>query len=413
MVSLPLQTLGPTITATGIAVPPFEQILASLQTSYQQIYGSDVDLSEDTQDGAWIAIQAQAIYDQNDAIVTVYNSFSPTYAQGTGLSSLVKLNGLQREIPSFSTVTASVVGQAGIAILSGIAQDASLNQWNLPANITIPNTGNITVTLTCASPGNIALNAGTLLTIVNNQPGWQSVTTITAAQPGNPVENDATLRQRQSVSTSLPAQSPLAAILAGVANIPGVGAYAIYENDTLAVNYTGLPAHSIAVVVEGGNAQTIAQTIQQYKIPGCGTYGSTSVVVIDQSGVPDTINFFYLSPIQIYFTAIIVPLVGYNVSTSNLIALTIVTAITSLAAGQNVQYEKMWSPANLSGTAAINASITAGTPMTQAQLDQLSSTYEITSLYIGTVPNPLTTADISVPFNGYATTSLTNGNVLA
>ena len=61
-------------------------------------YGSDAVLTPDSQDGQLLAVFAQAIYDNGQALIAIYNSFSPATAQGAGLSSLVKINGLARDV---------------------------------------------------------------------------------------------------------------------------------------------------------------------------------------------------------------------------------------------------------------------------------------------------------------------------
>ena len=89
-----LETLSATIDETGIYIPQYTEILGSLMDSFRAIYGQDIDIAPDTQDGQWLAILAKSIYDSNNMAVAAYNSFSPSYAVGAGLSSLVKLNGL-------------------------------------------------------------------------------------------------------------------------------------------------------------------------------------------------------------------------------------------------------------------------------------------------------------------------------
>ena len=228
MATIPLSTVGPTITAAGITVPALEDILATLQFRYRAIYGQDVDLSNDTQDGEWVALQAQAQFDTNDAIVSVYNAYSPTYAQGAGLSSVVKINGIQREASTNSTATCTVIGQAGTTIASGIVIDDFGNQWFLPFAVIIPIGGELDTFITCSNPGSITLANGSTtigsspgLSFVTPVPGWQSLTTTEDAILGAPVESDALLRQRQTISTGLPAQTPLEAIIANVANLAG------------------------------------------------------------------------------------------------------------------------------------------------------------------------------------------------
>jgi uncharacterized phage protein gp47/JayE len=411
MATYPLATLACTISPTGISAPSYADILASLTASFQSIYGSDIYVAPDSQDGQWLATLAQIINDGNQADIATYNAYSPAYAQGTGLSSVVKINGLRRESSSNSTAVVTIIGQAGTPINNGLIGDNQNlgTQWSLPASVIIPTSGQIQVTATCTTAGNVAAAAGTLTTILTPTRGWQSVTNGSAATPGNPVEQDATLRQRQAASTSLPAQTPLQAIIANVANTAGIGRYAIYENPTGTTDSNGVPGHSIAVVAEGGNVQTIAQAIEAKKSPGTGTYGTTSETVTDPAGVPITINFFELTEIGIFVQLTVVPLTGYVTTTKTLIANAISTYLGEFAIGQDSMLGKLLGPANLYGDAA-----TSSSGQTQAQLDALSNTYNlpIANIYQGrsdmtVVGGPYSAGATSIDIQNVA--SLSNG----
>src|SRR4051794_209612 len=108
-----------TIDASGISAPTYAEILTSLQDSMRSIYGDDIYIEADSQDGQFLAILALAIKTANDASIDVYNSFRPGFAQGGGLSSVVKINGLKRLVPSNSSVVLTLIGQAGTIITNG------------------------------------------------------------------------------------------------------------------------------------------------------------------------------------------------------------------------------------------------------------------------------------------------------
>ena len=95
---------APTIDANGVSAPSFADILSYLQAQYRAIFGDDVYLGNDSQDGQFLGIVAKAIHDSNSALVAAYNSFSPATGQGNGLSNNVKINGLARLVASNSTV---------------------------------------------------------------------------------------------------------------------------------------------------------------------------------------------------------------------------------------------------------------------------------------------------------------------
>lgn len=394
--------MGPvvTISATGISALPYAAILTNLQNDFQSIYGSDIYIDSDSQDGQWLAIIALALYNTGQAAVAAYNAFSPSTAQGTGLSSNVKINGLQRDNPSNSTAIVSIGGQVGTIITNGIVGDnLGLNtQWALPATVTIPGAGTIDVTAICTVMGDVAAAAGSLTQIITPTRGWQTATNAIDAVEGAPVEDDATLRQRQSVSTSLPAQTPFEAIQAAVANVPNVVRSLGYENDTDTTDGNGLPSHSISMVVSGGDVNAVAQAIAGKKAPGTGTYGTEVVPVTDSQGITKNIKFFELVNVPIYVDVTIHNLPGFVTPTETAIQNAVAQYINSLPIGGKVYYTKLFSPANLSGAAA-----QLGTGQTQAALDLLSATYDITAITLGTAPSPGGTADITIPFNEAAT----------
>lgn len=282
-----------TIDATGIHVPDFATVLTYFQTAYRGIYGQDVVLDNATQDGQFLALIALALHEANGATVAAYNAFSPATAQGAGLSSVVKVNGIARQVSTFSSVDLTLIGQAGEVVVDGAARDPNGTAWLLPSPVVFPASGEITVTATAAAPGAVTASAGTITTIATPTKGWQSVTNAQAAVLGQPIEADATLRQRQTVSTALPAQTPLEAMQGALLAVSGVSACTVTENDTPVPDAaTGIPGNTIAIVIDGGDADAIAQTIRLKKTPGVGTYGDVIKTMPDAYGVPKPVRFF-------------------------------------------------------------------------------------------------------------------------
>jgi uncharacterized phage protein gp47/JayE len=338
--------LSATVTATGISAPAYADILAALQAAVQQIYGSDIYIEPDSKDGQLIALVAQAVSDANDTAKAVYAQFAPSTAVGTGLSSVVKTNGIARLVASYSTATGRVVGQVGTVIVGGQVKDANGNTWNLPASVTIPPAGQIDVSVTAQQLGAVTAPAGTINKIATPVLGWQTFVSLTDASPGAPVETDAALRKRQAASTAIPANSPMGALLGAISNVTGVTAVKLYENTGLTIDANGLPAKSICAVVQGGNVATIAQTIGQKKTPGAATYGTTTQTYTDPAtGIPYPISFFVLAlqtvKVKINGTA----LTGYTTSTTAAIQAAIAAYINSHGIGEGIEYTGLWSPA--------------------------------------------------------------------
>jgi uncharacterized phage protein gp47/JayE len=401
-----MTTLAPQISSTGISAPSYADVFAQLQNAYWSIYGTDAQLSADTQDGQFLAILAQAIADNNSAIIAVFNAFNLNYAQGAGQSSLVKLLGIRRNIATNSQAPVTVVGQAGTVILGGVVGD-NLNlgtQWNLPPSVTIPNSGTIAVTATCSELGAVAAALGTLTVILTPQNGWQTVTNSAAATLGSPIETDSALRQRSGQSTALPAETILESIYGNVANVAGVTRLAIYENDLDIDDANGAPGHSIYIVALGGSIADITAAIAATKSPGTSTYGTTSAVVIDQNGVPDTINFFILTVVQITVDITIKQLNGYNSTIGANIQAAVAGYISGLAIGEKDYLNRLYAPANLSGDAAV-----AATGLTQPQLDAQSATFNIVSILQSRPSDaPPAVQDVPIAFNEAAVCLVAN-----
>lgn len=374
----------------GIHAPAYTTIQAYLIGQFQAIYGADIIVSPDSQDGQLIGIFALAIHDCNSMAIAVYNGFSPNTAQGVGLSSMVKINGLERALPSQSTVTLTLVGQAGTFIEAGVAGDVSSNRWLLPPNVVIPPSGTLSVTATAEQPGAIPALPGTVTRILTVTRGWQTVNNPSAATRGAPLETDAALRRRQSESTALPAQSVLAGITGAVLSLPGVTAVSPYENDTNN-DYTvtappsgigPLPPHSISLVVEGGDATEICQTILRHKTPGAYTYGTTRVTVPDVYGLPHNIGFFIPTPVPVGVHITLIARAGYSTLVGQAISQTVADFINDLGSGVSVTYSKLWLPANLCDA--------EGAPT------GASNTYDITTMTVGKIGGTYGTVNIPI-----------------
>jgi uncharacterized phage protein gp47/JayE len=348
------------IDSTGYNYSDYPTFLAWLQGVYQGIYGADVYLGADSQDGQFVAILAQAFFDTAALGASVYNSFSPVTAQGVGLSRLVRINGLTREVPSFSTVTLAIGGVAGTVITNGIAQDILNQQWILPSSVTIPGGGTINVTATSQVVGAITADASTITTIFTPTLGWQTVNNAAAATPGAPVESDAALRIRQSVSTSLPAQTVFDATIGAIENLSGVTDVQGYENATSTIGggnsgSVSQPAHSISIVVTGGTALDICQTIQDYKTPGTQTYGSTTETVYDAKGMPLAISYQQSVIATIGVQVTITEGTSWTSEYAAEIQNAVAAAINAGGIGNTVRYTTLFLPAYLNGTLPPNA----------------------------------------------------------
>ena len=210
------------IDATGYHYADYPTFRQYYVEKLQEIYGADVYLEDDSQDGQWVSVRAQAAYNSAVQGAAAYNSYPPSSAQGTGLSRNVRINGIERQAPSYSTAIVTLVGVVGTVITNGVVKDTLEQKWDLPVSVTIPAEGTIDVTATAQEIGDVTADASTITTIFTPTQGWQTVTNGDAATPGAPVESDAALRLRQAQSVALPSLTVFQGTLGAVANVTGV-----------------------------------------------------------------------------------------------------------------------------------------------------------------------------------------------
>lgn len=332
-------------------------------------------------DGQWVGLLAAAVDDCNAMAVQAYNAFSPSTAQGVGLSSVIKLNGLQRLVPTFSNAVMMVGGQARKVIVNGVVNDDNGNPWSLfPASIVIPDAGQIAVFAICQTPGAIEAPSGTINTIANSQPGWQTAVNTGAATPGSPVETDAALRFRQALSTMDASTAMLEGVVGAVAALPGVARVAGYANTTDEPDPNGAPGNTLVLTVDGGDPAAICNTIWRKK-GGCGTFGSVTEVIVDQYDVPTTIAYSPVVEVRIKASLVLKQFQAFNSDVPGQIKAALVAAFNGAGIGVSLQLNRLYQAAYLNG--APNG-----------------FTYEITSFKLARGnTDPFAAADIPIAFD--------------
>lgn len=382
------------IDATGFHYPDYPTVLTYLQDEYRTNYGQDVYLEADSQDGQSLAVQAQAMYDLMQGMALVYNSFSPTTAIGDALSRNVKINGISRRAATYSTADLRIIGTNGTQIFNGIAEDSAGIKWRLPATVTIPSSGEVTVTATAETIGAITAGAGTITKIATPTLGWQSVTNLSAATVGVAVESDGELRIRQAQSTMIPSQTVMDGITGAVQSLVGVTRARGYQNSSNVTDGNGIPAHNISIVAEGGTTQSIADAIARKKPPGIPTYGTTSATTYDQQGVPNVINFYRPTVATISIEVSITAGIGYVASMIDDIKAALVGYVATLKIGDDIYLTKLFVPANLSNQAS-------------------GQTFDVTQIRIKKNSGSWVTSNITLAFNEVANTATSNITVIA
>lgn len=370
-----------TVSENGIQAPSYAEIFEYFQSKAREIFGQDVNLDADTQDGQLIAIFALALSDVNAQAIATYNQFNPNTAVGVGLDSAVKTNGITRHTATNSTVDLGLIGQAGTVITNGVATDDNENRWLLPEQVVIPVSGEITITAIAEEVGAIEASPNTITQIGTPTLGWQSVNNPTQATVGVAVETDAELRQRQSRSTELPSVSLWEGIIGSLLNLPGVIRVSGVKNDEDDPSPEGVPGHTIAMIVDGGEVDEIGETIFLKKGEGVGTYGSVQTTYIDTYGFPNVIKFSRPTIVNAYVTLTITPSTTYISSVADEIKQRIADYINGLSIGESVNIARVLSSAVKDCTTGVD------------------DRFDVTAITMGEASGSQTAASIPIEWN--------------
>ncbi len=335
---------APYIDETGMHIPTYSDIRDDLISSMKEIFGNDIYIDEDSMDYQQISIFAKKIFDTNALALLTYNNRTVNTAIGVGLDNLCAIAGIVRKAATYSTVQLVLTGSPSTVISNGQCSDADMEHiWNLPTEVTIPNSGTITVEATCNDSGDITVASGTITQIVTPVFGWYSVVNNVNGSGGTNQESDAELRARYALATSSPSQTVFESIIASVSAVEGVKRIKAYENDTGSANSLGHPAHSITFVVEGGDNTDVATEIYYKKTPGCYTNGTTTVPIVSLSGNTTNISFYRPTYKNVYVKVSLKKLSSYNDSYADDIKNAIVDYINNLDIAETVYRSVLWS----------------------------------------------------------------------
>jgi uncharacterized phage protein gp47/JayE len=393
----------PYIDEAGIHIPTYNEIKEFLINKARAIYGNDIYLENDGQDYEFITLMADCIHDCNLTSQLVYNNRGPKTAIGAALGGLVKLNGIRFKSATASTAVVTITAEPRTKIINGMIADDLGNNWTLPTPMLIPDGPgvlSIEALATCMITGRLTAPPDTLTNIVTPTDGWIAVTNLEAATPGQEVEGQEELRARQTISTARPSRTVLEGLIGGIAEIPDVTRYRIYENDTNVFGFYGppIPGHSISAVVEGGIDDVIGQEIYLRKTPGCGSYGDITVEI--HSGVVlglpliTPINFFRPIYYDTHVTVTVKRLTGYTTATNDNIKSNVTAYLNSLAIGDSLTISALWG-------AALSAMPNIHRP-----------SFSITALFAGKDQKNQSPEDMEVPFNAVTRGVIENIEVL-
>lgn len=320
--NVPAPTFGP----NGFVAPTAASVLAGRIADFQAVFGGNLNPDLTTPQGQLASSDAAIIGAVMDLFLYYTSQVDPAFAQGRMQDGIGRIYFITRNPAQPTTVSCTVIGGQGVTIPTGaLAQDTAGNTYTCLTGGTFDATGTMTLQFANQVVGPIPCPAGTLTTIYQAIPGWNTITNPANGVLGNLTESRTAFEARRRLSVAKNSIGTIGAIRGSVLAVPGVIDAFVTENATNAPQTVGgvsLPANSLYVSVAGGAPADIGRAIFLKKPPGCSYSGNTLVTVQDtQSGyVPPypTYNVTYNTayPLDIVFSVVLAngPTVPANVS---------------------------------------------------------------------------------------------------
>lgn len=276
-------------TSAGVIVPNDSAVLLGIQTKFQEIFGTDIDLSAETPVGRLIEAFAVIVKTTLGVNAQTANQFNVNVATGIYLDAIAQIYDLKRIAGTKTRISIRTYHSgphtndvaAGSLIMSPVSRsmfriDSDINcpsgGWSVDSNGNYYGEGTATAVLS----GPILAAPGSVTSIQSGILGWIGVTNLGVTYTGTDIETDEAFRQRILASRPIGIgfKTHLASLLS---RIDGVYSNCVLENNTAiekVVQNVVIPGHSIFVAVNCIQTdelyREIANVISQCKPMGTG-----------------------------------------------------------------------------------------------------------------------------------------------
>ncbi len=383
------------ISNEGFSRKRLDQLLVELNDEVKAIFGDNFNVSPESPDGQINGAISESNANLWEIAEEAYNVFNPSATNGVSLSNLVQLNGLKRLPATNSRANLDLTGVVATAIPAGslISTSDTGDQFSTEEEVILDGSGNGSVFASSIVTGPINAIAGTLTVIDTPITGWDTVTNSADAIVGLDEETDVELRVRRERSVAINAQAIIDAIFAEVREVPGVTQVTVFENDTdTGPDVNGLPAHSIHVIVVGGDDDDIGEAIFIKKTLGATPFGTTTVQIPDDQLIPHDISFSRPTEVPIYIIVNLTSFSNYPVTGDDDIKQAIVDyANGDLINGRgfflsdNVLHSEIYTPINTIPGHTVDSLFIDITPAPTATMDIPISVSEISEFTLANI----------------------------
>lgn len=267
-----------TLDSNGLTIDTRNEILANMQTEWQEILGGDVNFESNTSDGQILQIFAQMCADYSEVIREVYNSFFPNKIGATVQDERYAINGIFRKEGSYTIQPIQITVDKTVTLIG-------LDQSNEPYTLQSDNGEHWylldTTQITTASPvqtlsfrakekGNVQPAIGTITSQVTVVQGVISVSNeVAPTSYGTEEGTDEAFAIRREQSVGNPSKNNITSIKGNILTLDDVNQCEVYqytptyEDDELVTDDMGIPVAGTWVIVDGGDGYSIANTIYE------------------------------------------------------------------------------------------------------------------------------------------------------
>ena len=358
---------------TGFVSKDVDTIIAELEAGEKNAFGQSTNTRPTSVFGLLNGIMGTKVAELWDMGNEVWASQNVDTATGTSLDQLCQLTGVTRESALQSTVSLALSGVNGTPIpaLRRVKNVSTGTYWTNPASATIGAASSTYVPFVSEEYGEIIGLSGTLTIIDTPVSGWVSVTNELDAVLGQEGESDAELRVRRAALLVSTGKATVDAIQANMLKTTGVLDAVVLENVTTVTDANGLPPKSFEVVVDGGAANAIAQTVWDNKPAGISAYGTNVGTAVDALGNNRIMGYTPATPKNVYVSLTAITGTGYSGVTADFAA-----AFVTYGAGRKIDND-------VSYNALVAAAFIAGVT-------------DVTSLFSGFSASPVGTANLAI-----------------
>lgn len=281
--------------AEGYMRPTYNDLLTAQVERAKQLFGEDIDTSEQTPLGKYIRLNVYDLAEAYEVNEKVYYSRFPNTAEGTALDRLMPFAGITRNAPTAARHIIKIIGTAGETVPVGFLVDTSDDiTFYLMHDTVIGEDGTVEAIFECEELGEIGnVPIGAIVNIVNPELNVDDIEHVGIDTIARNEESDAELRERFSMTIAGAGSGTVNSIRGEIMRINGVYGCIIAVNEGDTTDADGRPPRSFEcyVLADDSLNNQIAEAIYAKKPLGIKTHGDIAVEVTGDLGTKSTVCF--------------------------------------------------------------------------------------------------------------------------